>query len=210
VNTVLFDVGETLVDETRLWSGWATWLGVPEFTVYGVLGGLAALELDHTLFLELLRPGAVLEAELAAKQATGLTWELSADDLYPDALPCLTALAADGWRIVLGGNQPATAQQSVESLGLPADLVVSSDGLGAAKPSAEFFVRAAAAAGVRVDDCVHVGDRVDNDVVAARAAGMTPVHVRRGPWGILHADDPRIDRQVTSLADVPRLLRELR
>lgn len=210
MNTVLFDVGETLVDETRLWSGWATWLGVPEFTVYGVLGGLAALELDHTLFLELLRPGAVLEAELAAKQATGLTWELSADDLYPDALPCLTALAADGWRIVLGGNQPATAQQSVESLGLPADLVVSSDGLGAAKPSAEFFVRAAAAAGVRVDDCVHVGDRVDNDVVAARAAGMTPVHVRRGPWGILHADDPRIDRQVTSLADVPRLLRELR
>jgi FMN phosphatase YigB (HAD superfamily) len=60
-----------------------------------------------------------------------------------------------------------------------------------------------------VTDCVHVGDRVDNDVVAARAAGMTPVHVRRGPWGVLHGDDPRIEHQVSSLTDLPELLRRL-
>jgi FMN phosphatase YigB (HAD superfamily) len=79
-----------------------------------------------------------------------------------------------------------------------------------AKPDPGFFVAAAAAVGADVSECVHVGDRVDNDVVAARAAGMTPVHVRRGPWGVLHGDDPAIDLQVSSLLEVPDLLRALR
>jgi HAD superfamily hydrolase (TIGR01509 family) len=210
LSTVLFDVGETLVDETRLWSGWARWLGVPEFTLYGVLGGLAARGEDHQGFLELLRPGADLAAESAAKAAAGIDWELSAADLYDDAVPCLAALRDDGWRIVVGGNQPAAVQRLIEDLALPVDLVVSSGGLGAAKPDREFFVRAAAAAGVEVSDCVHVGDRVDNDVVAAASAGMTAVHVRRGPWGLLHAGDPRIEHQVTSLLQLPDLLRSLR
>lgn len=209
MNTVLFDVGETLVDETRLWATWAEWLRVPAFTLYGVLGGLAARGEDHQRFVELLRPGSSFEQERLAKEAAGVGWSQGID-LYPDAVPCLAALAADGWRVVVGGNQPAAFQRLIEGLGLPVDLVVSSGGLGAAKPSAEFFVRAAAAAGVAAGDCVHVGDRVDNDVVAARAAGMTPVHVRRGPWGVLHADSPAIDRQVSSLAELPQLLRGLR
>jgi FMN phosphatase YigB (HAD superfamily) len=36
----------------------------------------------------------------------------------------------------------------------------------------------------------YVGDRLDNDVLPARAAGMVAVHVRRGPWGYLHARRP--------------------
>lgn len=208
MNTVLFDLGETLVDETRLWAGWAEWLGVSTFTLYGVLGGLAARGQDHRSFVELLRPGASFEAERAAKEAAGLSW--SAVDLYPDALPCLHALRDDGWQLVVGGNQPAAFQARVEQLDLPVDRVVSSGRLGIEKPDAGFFLAAAAATGVDVGDCVHVGDRVDNDIVAARAAGMTPVHVCRGPWGTLHADDPAIDLQVRSLTELPALLRSLR
>jgi HAD superfamily hydrolase (TIGR01509 family) len=209
VNTIVFDVGETLVDETRLWAGWAEWLGVPTFTLYGVLGGLAARGENHQRFVELLKPGASFVEERAAKEAAGTVWG-SAMDLYPDAEPCLRALRDDGWRLVVGGNQPAAIERLIEELDLPVDAVVSSGGLGVEKPSAGFFVGAAAAVGVEVADCVHVGDRVDNDVIAARAAGMTPVHVRRGPWGVLHADDPAIDRQVTSLLELPTLLRPLR
>jgi hypothetical protein len=39
---------------------------------------------------------------------------------------------------------------------------------------------------------------------------MLPVHVRRGPWGILHADDPAVDLQVSSLTELPALLETLR
>jgi HAD superfamily hydrolase (TIGR01509 family) len=208
VNTVVFDVGETLVDETRLWAGWARWLGIPEFTLYGVLGGLAARGENHQRFVELLKPGTTFAAERSAKEAAGDVWGSSVD-LYPDAEPCLRALRDDGWRLVVGGNQPAAIERLVLDLDLPVDAVVSSGGLGVEKPHAGFFIGAAAAVSVDVSDCVHVGDRVDNDVVAARAAGMTPVHVRRGPWGVLHADDPAIDHQVSSLAELPALLRGL-
>ncbi|MCW2573392.1 MAG: HAD-superfamily hydrolase, subfamily variant 1 [Frankiales bacterium] len=209
MNTVLFDVGETLVDETRQWASWAEWLEVPTFTLYGVLGGLAARGQDHRRFAELLKPESTFEEEWAAKEAAGLTWA-GGIDLYPDAVPCLHALHEEGWRLIVGGNQPATFERLVEELALPVDAVVSSGGLGVEKPSPGFFVAAAAVVGVDVTDCVHVGDRVDNDVVAARAAGMTPVHVRRGPWGVLHAHDPAIELQVTSLMELPSLLHTLR
>jgi FMN phosphatase YigB (HAD superfamily) len=209
VNTVVFDVGETLADETRLWAGWASWLGVPEFTLYGVLGGLAARGEDHQRFVSMIKPGASFEEERAAKEAAGQAWGFGID-LYPDAEPCLRALRDEGWRVVVGGNQPVAVQELIERHGLPVDAIVSSGGLGVAKPDPGFFVAAAAAVGADVSECVHVGDRVDNDVVAARAAGMTPVHVRRGPWGVLHGDDPAIDLQVSSLLELPDLLRALR
>ena len=209
MNTVVFDVGETLVDETSLWSGWASWLGVPEFTLYGVLGGLAARGEDHQRFVELLRPGASFEEERLAKEAAGHAWAFEVE-LYPDAEPCLRALRDEGWQLVVGGNQPAAVERLIAELDLPVDAVVSSGGLGVAKPDAGFFLAAAAAVGVDVAECVHVGDRVDNDVIAARAAGMTPVHVRRGPWGVLHGDDPAVHLQVSSLLELPALLRALR
>jgi FMN phosphatase YigB (HAD superfamily) len=210
VTAIVFDLGETLVDETRLWRAWAQWLGLPEFTVYGVLGGLAARGEEHLRFLDLLKPGAVFDEELAGIEAAGLSWDLDGRDLYADAVPCLQELRADGWRIVVGGNQPAAFQRLVERLGLPVDLVTSSGSVGARKPDPAFFTAVAALAGVTPQNCIHVGDRVDNDVVGARAAGMLPVHVRRGPWGLLHGVDQAVDLQVLSLAELPALLQTLR
>ena len=209
LTTVVLDVGETLIDETRLWQGWARRLDVPQLTLFGVLGGLVARGRDHRELLPLLRPGADFATERAAVDADGGWAWCEEQDLYPDAAPCLRVLHQEGWRVVVGGNQPAHVQQLVTSLDLPVDLVVSSGGLGAEKPSAAFFLAAAAAAGVPPQECVHVGDRVDNDVVGAAAAGMTPVHLRRGPWGLLHDAPPGVPRLET-LAELPALLASLR
>jgi FMN phosphatase YigB (HAD superfamily) len=35
---VVFDLGETLADETRSWAAWADWLGVPHFTFFALVG----------------------------------------------------------------------------------------------------------------------------------------------------------------------------
>ncbi len=40
MTAVVFDVGETLVDETGMWERAADAAGVPRFTLMGVLGGL--------------------------------------------------------------------------------------------------------------------------------------------------------------------------
>jgi len=36
---VVLDVGEVLVDETRVWATWAAVLGVPAFTLMAAIGG---------------------------------------------------------------------------------------------------------------------------------------------------------------------------
>ena len=85
--------------------------------------------------------------------------------------------------------------------------MTSSGALGADKPSPEFFRRLADRAGVRPEECVHVGDRADNDLAGAAAAGMTVVHLRRGPWALLHPPDD--GHRIASLAELPGLLRTL-
>ena len=212
LTTVVFDVGETLVDETPSWSAWADWLGVPRFTLAAVMGGLVARGQDHRDVVPLLLPGRSFEDERAARTAAGDGWPPPL--LYPDALPCLLALRADGWRLVVGGNQPVAFQRLMEELDLPVDLVTSSGELGAEKPSREFYRRIAEAAGAAPEECVSVGDRVDNDVVGARAAGMTAVHLRRGPWGVLHGEDAVLGdaavHQLDALDPLPQLLSGLR
>ena len=51
---VVFDVGETLIDETGMWERAADVAGVPRFTLMGVLGGLAARGEHHGRVWEIL------------------------------------------------------------------------------------------------------------------------------------------------------------
>ena len=69
IRTVFFDIGETLVDETRQWGAWADWLGIPRMTFFAVLGGLIERGEHHRRVFELLRPGIDLAHERAARVA---------------------------------------------------------------------------------------------------------------------------------------------
>ena len=64
LRAVVFDAGETLVDETGLWQRAADLAGVPRFTVMGILGGLITRGEHHSRVWELLgveQPGADFE-----------------------------------------------------------------------------------------------------------------------------------------------------
>lgn len=63
IRAVVFDVGETLIDETRIWAAWADWYGVPHLTLFGVLGGLIARGEDHRKLFEIMRPGSTFRQE---------------------------------------------------------------------------------------------------------------------------------------------------
>lgn len=56
-------------------------------------------------------------------------------------------------------------------------------------------------------EVLYVGDRLDNDIMPAAAAGLRTALIRRGPWGIIQEDDPEADRVLTmridSLAELP-------
>lgn len=212
IRAVFVDVGETLVDETRQWGAWADWLGVPRLTFFAVLGGVIERGEHHRRAFEIVRPDFDLERERVARRAAGVPDALSPSDFYPDALPCLQALREEGYLVGIAGNQPARTEEVLRAMGLPADLVASSEGWEVEKPSPEFFARIADAAGTAPSEIAYVGDRLDNDVLPALAAGMVAVFVRRGPWGFLHAASPEAARahlRLDSLAELPAALRTL-
>ena len=189
VRAVVFDVGETLVDETGMWERAADAAGVPRFTLIGMLGGLAARGEHHAA------AWAVLGVD-----APDATWE--ADDFYPDALPCLDALRSQGYLVGAVGNTPAETEELLRE---HVDLVGSSARWGIEKPAPEFFERIVAESGYAASEIAYVGDRVDNDIRPAIDAGMLAVHVRRGPWGHLYDAPPRSFR-ILDLSELPEAL----
>jgi hypothetical protein len=47
IGSIFFDVGETIVDESREYGTWADWLGIPRHTFSAVFGAVIARGLDH-------------------------------------------------------------------------------------------------------------------------------------------------------------------
>jgi FMN phosphatase YigB (HAD superfamily) len=158
VTVVVFDVGETLVDEATTYERWEA-EGVSEFV-------------------------------------------FSDRDLHDDALPCLAALRTRGLRLGAAGNMRAVHE---DFLRRHVDFVGSSERWGVEKPDPGFFARVVGEAGVTAGEILYVGDRVDNDVEPAIAAGMVGVHIRRGPWG--HLQEPPAEAiRIRSLDELPEVL----
>ncbi len=207
---MFFDVGETLVSEDRVWHRWADWLGVPPLTLLGVLGAVIERREHHLEVFRPFLPSMDVDGELGRRRAAGHPTGFDADDLYPDAVPALRALKAAGYAVGVAGNQPRDVSEALfATLGVELDVVASSAAWGVEKPDPAFFHKLAAVAGLPPAEIAYVGDRVDNDVLPARAAGMRAVFLRRGPWGYLHDRWPEAAQahlRIDSLAELPGAL----
>ena len=209
IRAVCFDVGETLIDETRHWMEWADFMGVPPLTLFTAIG--VTMERGESLrrVFEIFRPDLDIRTVRQQRAALGWVYDFTPEDLYPDAIACLTALRERGLKVLISGNQPVESEAALARLGLPVDVIASSGGWGVSKPDPRFFARVVEAAGVPAAEIAYVGDRLDNDVLPARAAGMTAVFVRRGPWGWMHAEKPGIEAahlRLEGLAELPEAL----
>ena len=180
---VCLDVGETLIDETRIWSLWADELGVPRLTFLAALGSVIARGGEHREVFPIFDAD---DWQLRMASVEGAYGGFAEADLYPDALRALEALRERGFRIAIVANQPASRADELRAIGVDAEVLAMSEQLGVAKPSPEFFARALELMGSPDPAVVaYVGDRVDNDLLPAMAAGMRAVWIRRGPWGVI-------------------------
>ena len=212
IRAVCFDVGETLIDETRHWIEWASYLGVPPLTLFTAIG--VTMERGESLrrVFEIFRPDLDIRTARQERAKSGWRYDFEHVDLYPDAIPCLTALRAGGLKVLIAGNQPVESEAALLKLNVPADVIASSAGWGVSKPDPRFFDKVVEAAGRPASEIAYVGDRLDNDVLPSLAAGMTAVFVRRGPWGWMHAEKPEIAQahiRLNSLTELPEALAEL-
>lgn len=205
IKLVAFDVGETLVDETRLWSEWADWLRVPRFTFMAALGVVIGAGRSHRDVFPLVSSYNAAEAT-ARRTAEGWRYDVRAGDLYPDALPCVAKLRRLGYQVAIVGNQQIESEDALRALGLEANWFGSSARWGIEKPSRAFFERVIAEAGLPPEQIAYVGDHPDNDISAAQAAGLRTIFLRRGPWAIAHetsAAAQSVDLRISSLDELP-------
>jgi FMN phosphatase YigB (HAD superfamily) len=211
LRAAVFDFGETLLSEERAWGVWADWLGVTRQELFAAIGATVEGRYPHRHALELCRPGFDLERAFKERAAAGIPRHEELYDVYPDAAAAVTRLRDAGLRVGFAGNQPAGAEASLAGLVAEGDLVATSADWGVSKPDPAFFTRIAAELALPPGEIAYVGDRVDNDILPAAAAGMFTVLLRRGPWGVIQAAWPEaktanatasdLDEAVTAILD---------
>ena len=179
-------MGETLIDETRIWQLWADAYAIPRLTFFAVIGAVILAGEDHQNVFDRFGLADWRERGVAVEAAYG---GFRDEDLYPDARRSLAALADAGYRVAVLANQPDTRTAELRALGIEPVVMAMSGEMGVSKPNPAFFARALELLGnPDPADVAYVGDRIDNDVLPSAAAGMRPVWIRRGPWGQLQTD----------------------
>ncbi|WP_028807565.1 HAD family hydrolase [Streptomyces canus] len=213
IRAVIFDVGECLVDETREYGTWADWLGVPRHTFHSMFGAVIAQGRDYREVFQEFRPGFDLYKEREKRAAAGQPEWFGEEDLYADVRPALRQLRADGLWLGIAGNQTVRAGGLLRELFTDdVDLIGTSDDWGASKPDPLFFERVAEVTPFATNEILYVGDRVDNDLRPAVAAGMHSALVHRGPWATIQWRTEEAEKlptfRVESLLELPGRIAE--
>ncbi|WP_036527726.1 HAD family hydrolase [Nocardia sp. CNY236] len=210
ISAVVFDVGETLVDESREYGTWADWLGVPRHSFSAVFGAVIATGSDYREAFQVFCPGFDLDHERQARVDAGQPEWFGEGDLYPDVRIALSKLRAMGIQVGVAGNQTARAGSILRGLELPTDFIATSDDWGVQKPDPRFFEKVTESARCPMEEIVYVGDRIDNDVAPAKAVGMRTAYVRRGPWGLILRNRPEVaelsDWQINDLTELAEIV----
>lgn len=174
IKWIFFDVGSTLVDETL----------AQDHRAREMLEGkdITFSQFDEKR-IELARLG--LDGNSEAIRFFGLKktpWHSEDEVLYEDARTTLDVLRGRGYKLGIIANQAPGTKERLEERGLDGyfQVIAASAELGVAKPDREIFEIALAMAGCSPDETAMVGDRLDNDVIPARALGMTTVWIKQG------------------------------
>lgn len=201
IKWVFFDVGSTLVDEHIVYEERMKKIAKAANTSYDKV---------YNLTVEFYRQNKKGDLEAAKLLGTELPrWEREYEKTYADAEKCLKALSGRYKIGVIANQSPGTVQR-LESYGLLGyiDLVVASAEEGVAKPDKRIFELALNKSGCKASDSVMIGDRIDNDIVPAKALGMRTIWVRQGfgqYWSI-KGENEKADFTVDSLSELCKIL----
>ena len=120
--------------------------------------------------------------DLIRQRVRAMVGNLDVFQLRPEIDGLLRRLRERGLRLGIVANQPQAARERLARAGI-GDLF-EHQGLsgvsGVSKPDPRAFAGAAEALGVPAGACIMVGDRIDNDIVPAKALGMAAILFRGG------------------------------
>jgi putative hydrolase of the HAD superfamily len=193
---LFFDLGSTLIGETAAYARRiretvdGSPVTVPEF---------------EAAFKDFSAQG--FDGYAAAAAQFGLSkapWHTEEEFPYADVEAVLRALRRRGYRLgVIANQQIGTERRLLEwNLLQFFDVIAASAEVGAAKPDHGIFLWALRHADCAPQNAAMIGDRIDNDILPAKALGMKTVRILSGPSASYRPADDPADRTVPSLPDL--------
>lgn len=174
INWIFFDVGSTLVDETE----------AHDHRARDMIEGTSITfsEFDKAR-RDFARKG--FDGNSEAIRHFGLKktpWHSEDEKLFPDAHETLDDLYKNGYCLGIIANQNSGLETRLEAWGIRKffHVIVSSAEAGCVKPDRAIFELALEMAGCKAEESVMIGDRLDNDMLPAKALGMKTVWIRTG------------------------------
>lgn len=143
------------------------------------------------------------QASSAAKQAFAVFYhERSQLAFYPDALATVEQLAQRYKLIALTNGNADLKLIGIDHL---FKAYLNADIVGTAKPNPKMFTAALEIAQVSAEQCVHIGDCPNNDVLAAKNVGMKAIWVNANQlaW---QATKHKPDAVVQHVREIPAIL----
>lgn len=201
IRWLFFDVGSTLVDESKVYEG--------RMRKAAELAGVSYEYVCETAmaFYKENKKGDLETMKLLGVEKP--EWRFEDEILFGDTDECLKKLSRKYKIGVIANQLPGTAGR-LEKFGILKyiDLVIASAEEGVSKPDKRIFEIALERSGCKPENAIMVGDRIDNDIVPAKQIGMKTIWVKQGFGGLwkVTSENEKADYEADNLSDLLRYL----
>ncbi len=177
IEWIFFDIGSTLVDETKAYE-------------HRIRDTISNADITYKRFYDKMiyfasqgKNGYIEAAKYYGLSRT--PWHSEDEILYPASETCLKQLYGK-YKLGIIANQLPGMQERLCKMGIEKymSLLISSADEGVSKPDLEIFHIALERANCAAQNAIMIGDRLDNDIAPANNVGMYTIWVKQGLGGL--------------------------
>lgn len=197
IEWIFFDVGSTLVDESKAYEERLKTVAETAKVSY---------EYVYQTALEFYKENKKGDLEtMKLLNVEKPKWRVEDEILYSETEECLRKLSKK-YNIGVIANQSLGTEKRLKEFGILQyiDLVIASAEEGVAKPDKRVFEIALNRANCKPQHAVMVGDRIDNDIVPAKALGLKTIWIKQGfgKYWKISGEHEQADYEVDNLSEV--------
>ncbi|MEW5923180.1 MAG: HAD family hydrolase [Candidatus Zixiibacteriota bacterium] len=193
INTILFDIGWPIIDETEAHRAWNEHLRRRIYAIKGKSVSEAAIKKYEAKAVECYAPSlfSYVIWQLVKPNEDAFYLLRSEFDnfrpfehyrIQPGIIDVLSKLHGK-FKLGFAANQPKVVQDYLNEMGILKffDSREVSDDIGYSKPDMRMFLKILENLDSKPEETAMIGDRQDNDIVPAKMIGMTAIRINVGP-----------------------------